>query len=692
MPTAYQTSSTTNGTAIFQPPTAPLTAVTGTVLLTLQDTTFIDKATPPNLITASGTPAMRAFTPFASNWGGLFDARFTSLQLSTIPIASTGAFTIEAWIYSTSSSLQCIYSQYVVGSTDTGRMNVLFNDPTGKVSIQSGAGASGILVSASSIPLNIWTHIAIVRDNSNVGKIYINGVLDATNATFTTTIMQATAYVAYTGATPGYGFIGYLSNFRITNTAVYTTNFQPPSAPLIAITGTSLLTLQNNTFIDNATPPNTITPSGAPKTQLLQLPFTSSITKVPAPWNISVTAPLATVGGSMYFNGTTDYLQTPSTAGFAMGTGDFTIELWYYPLSGANSGLFQLSATSGGFYGSAANSLAMNLYINNTVSVYAGNNAYGTGNNKVLYNVWTHIALVRSSGVTKLYLNGVLETSIFTSGSLADTTNYTGTYGVIGGYYSSGYLSNGYISNFRVVKGTAVYTGNFTPPAAPPQPTQTSGLLGTNVNAIDGTNSSLLLLGSNAGIYDATAKNDIVTVGNAQVSSTQIKYGTGAMYFDGTGDWLQSPSSSQTLAFATGDFTVECWVNFATNNGTYNPFVRYDGSGTFDFGYDYSVAQIKYNGSGAIFAISQTFTVGTWYHVALTRASGSSRLFVDGTQVGSTATGDTNNYASGAFKVGGSSYSGSHVMSGYIDDLRITKGVARYTIPFTPPTKAMIGQ
>jgi hypothetical protein len=163
------------------------------------------------------------------------------------------------------------------------------------------------------------------------------------------------------------------------------------------------------------------------------------------------------------------------------------------------------------------------------------------------------------------------------------------------------------------------------------------------------------------------------------------------MYFDGTGDWLQSPSSSQTLAFATGDFTVECWVNFATNNGTYNPFVRYDGSGTFDFGYDYSVAQIKYNGSGAIFAISQTFTVGTWYHVALTRASGSSRLFVNGTQVGSTATGDTNNYASGAFKVGGSSYSGSHVMSGYIDDLRITKA-ARYTTNFTPPTKAMIGQ
>ena len=163
------------------------------------------------------------------------------------------------------------------------------------------------------------------------------------------------------------------------------------------------------------------------------------------------------------------------------------------------------------------------------------------------------------------------------------------------------------------------------------------------------------------------------------------------MYFpNAASNCLQFPVSNQSIAFGTGDFTIEFWVNFTSSNSTYNPFVRYDGSGTFDFGYDFSVTQLKYSGSAVILAVTQTFTPGTWYHVALTRASGSSKLFVNGTQIGTTATGDTNNYATGAFKVGGSSFSTGHIMNGYIDDLRITKGYARYTANFTPTS--IIGQ
>ena len=118
---------------------------------------------------------MRAFTPFASNWGGLFAGASTYLTPSNIPIASTGAFTIEFWMYSTSSSLQCIYSQYLAGTADTGRMHLLFNDPASKISISTGASVgNGTLISTSSPPLNTWTHFALVRDGSNVAKIYIN--------------------------------------------------------------------------------------------------------------------------------------------------------------------------------------------------------------------------------------------------------------------------------------------------------------------------------------------------------------------------------------------------------------------------------------------------------------------------------------------------------------------------------------
>jgi hypothetical protein len=103
---------------------------------------------------------------------------------------------------------------------------------------------------------------------------------------------------------------------------------------------------------------------------------------------------------------------------------------------------------------------------------------------------------------------------------------------------------NGYISDIRVVKGTAVYTTTFTPPTAP-------------LNAI--TNTSYLLKFTNAGIYDHAMLNDLETVGNAQVSTSVVKYGTGSMYFDGAGDYLSRPASS-LYALGTGDFTIEAWV------------------------------------------------------------------------------------------------------------------------------------
>jgi hypothetical protein len=686
-------------TAAFQPPTAPLTAITNTSLLTLQDTTFKDNSTNALAITVAGSPSIRAFTPFASNWGGSFNGTSDYLTSALGPnLLGAGNFCVEIWAYPTVFQTGSIIGNATNLSGGSSNWELFYSTAA---NLRFTSWYTNFITSSQQLILNAWNHIVVCRTGTTL-SMFQNGIRTGTITNSTNFNVAAAVLVGY--GSSGY-FPGYLSNARVVIGAhpydATLITLTVPSAPLTAITNTSLLTLQNNTFIDNSTNALAITATGAPKTQLLQLPFTSSITKVPAPWNISVTAPLATVGGGMYFDGSSN-LELPNSTASALSTGDFTIESWVYPIAigtAAGESHFPIVGTMGSF----SPNVTVNWLFEYTTAggnhlrlvSYEANTGYTIDSNTVTlaFNTWSHVACVRVSGIVTFYINGINQ------GGGSHTRNLGTTLGVyVGVMYGGGptaytvvWRSTMYASNLRVVKGTAVYTGNFTPPAAPPQPTQTPGLLGTNVNAIDGTNTSLLLLGSNAGIYDATAKNDIITVGNAQVSSTQIKYGTGAMYFDGTGDWLQSPSSSQTLAFATGDFTVECWVNFATNNGTYNPFVRYDGSGTFDFGYDYSVAQIKYNGSGAIFAISQTFTVGTWYHVALTRASGSSRLFVNGTQVGSTATGDTNNYASGAFKVGGSSYSGSHVMSGYIDDLRITKA-ARYTTNFTPPTKAMIGQ
>jgi hypothetical protein len=228
----------------------------------------------------------------------------------------------------------------------------------------------------------------------------------------------------------------------------------------------------------------------------------------------------------------------------------------------------------------------------------------------------------------------------------------------------------------RIVKGTAVYTANFTPPTAP-------------LTAI--TNTSLLLNFTNAGIFDATAKNDLETVGNAQISTAQSKWGGASIAFDGTGDYLPfrgNTAPASYTGFGTGNFTIEGWVYCTSaasaNNGIFDarysaaatgPLLYYiPGTGLFMF----------YNGSNRI--SGGTFTINTWVHVALVRSSAVTKLYINGTQTGGDYS-DTNNYTSGV-NAGfvGTFYDGTGNWNGYIDDFRVTNGIARYTANFTAPT------
>jgi len=168
-------------------------------------------------------------------------------------------------------------------------------------------------------------------------------------------------------------------------------------------------------------------------------------------------------GASILFDGTGDYLSSPSTSNLAFGTGDFTIECWAYKNSGTNNGILHLSSTAGGLQANSSTNLAIALFTTGTGTFYANNTSYNTSAFTNTTNTWNHYAIVRSSGVTKLYFNGNLVTDIGTSGAITDTTNYTGTYLAIGGYYSTSYLWNGYIDELRITNGYARYTGNFTP-------------------------------------------------------------------------------------------------------------------------------------------------------------------------------------------------------------------------------------
>jgi hypothetical protein len=228
----------------------------------------------------------------------------------------------------------------------------------------------------------------------------------------------------------------------------------------------------------------------------------------------------------------------------------------------------------------------------------------------------------------------------------------------------------GYMSDARIIDGTAIYTSNFTPPTAPLTPT---------------SGTSLLCNFTNASIVDATGKNVIETVGNAQVDTTTMKYGTGAMEFDGTGDYLVAPTSEQ-MAMGTGDFTAECWVYRTSTGSFFDTRVANDAAGF--------LVQADTNGklalfTNAAFRITDSGTAlptSEWFHVALVRSSGTTTLYKNGTSVGTYS--DSNNYNAGALTVG-SNFGITTPITGFIDDLRITKGIARYTANFTPPTKAL---
>ena len=382
-------------------------------------------------------------------------------------------------------------------------------------------------------------------------------------------------------------------------------------------------------------------------------------------------------GWSGYFDGSGDYLTAPDNAALTFATGDWTAECWCFPtVAGSSSCLFARRAT-GATYGAlnvSQESGGLNLLCGNGSSFLV--NVTGTS---MTLNAWNHVAAVRNGSTFTLYLNGSSIGTATSSGSLDSTTSVF-SIGAFGN--GSDIFDGGYISNFRFVKGTALYSGStYTVPTAP-------------LTAV--TNTSLLLNNTNAGILDNAEMNDLETVGNAQISTSVKKYGTGSMYFDGTGDYLKTPSSPN-LSFGAGNFTIEMWVyqsgsrvqSYPTligNNTTWAAnywdicLDRIDSAGKI------TVWINNVNSILATITGTTSLSQNTWYHIALVRNGTTLTLYLNGTSDGSASISTTAIDNNGSnFSIIGSQGSGTE-FSGYIDDLRITKGVARYTSNFTAPT------
>ncbi len=417
---------------------------------------------------------------------------------------------------------------------------------------------------------------------------------------------------------------------------------------------------------------------------------------------ITSTAQSKFYGSSGSFNGTTSKLSTAGTSDFQFGTGNFTVEGWFYQTADntyptaleigshpASTGILFITRTggnaciySGGFYGTAATTL----------------------------NTWNHIAWIRNSGRLLIFVNGILLSDVAFTNNLTDLTNGV-TIGVPG-VPGAAYYFPGYLQDFRIYKGLAKYTSNFVPSGNPNNgtlvgsPTYNDGYgtvkgTGTRTDAnasslvlaipMDGANNGTTFTDESANIKGSGTAKSITRNGDTKTLTAVSKFYGSSGFFDGTGDYLNLGTSSDYL-FGTGDFTIEGWF-YLTSDSTRQDLMGNYTDATTGWGVQtgYGVAgQIGfyYGNSVILDSAARVWSPNSWTHFAITRSGTSLKLFVNG--VNTTTTTNSTNISTTSYNTllgavtsisGGSPFL---FCTGYLQDFRIYKGLAKYTSNFVP--------
>jgi hypothetical protein len=553
-------------------------------------------------------------------------------------------------------------------TTNAGRLLIRQGDNASTANVVN-AYLSGTTASSPTFSFNQWTHVAVVRSSGTL-KIYINGV-GGTGVSATANLTENAGIIGKFYDFAAY-FYGYMNGVRVTKgTAVYTSNFTPPTAPVTPTAATTLLVNGMNAGVFDATTINDMETVGN--------------TQVRYPWPF---APANYWAG--FFDGNGDYLLSPSNAAFALGTGDYTVECWIYATSNpSDAGIYE--GRSGG---AASDGFTLTAFSSSVIRIFSGGVLVASSGTSYV-GQWTHVAVTRASGTTTLWINGVSQ------GTSSTSYNCTNTDAVVGGgRYSGGSSVNtsfpGYISNFRIVKGTAVYTSTFTPSTTP-------------LTAI--ANTSLLTCQNKTFIDNSSNAFTLTAFGNAAAGAIGPFTATGgtSTYFDGSGDNLFMPSSP-SMNCGSGNWTVEGWVSTLTRTTNY-PLIFGNNRGGFTtdalaitasnadsasyndkFVFAWGSAGFSSPSAGNSFLLVSNVTNanGVWYHLAIVRNGTSIKMYRNGTEVASAtvSSGATFNWGFNGSLAGGGNWDGAQGnWNGYLDELRVTNGVARYTANFTPPTQ-----
>lgn len=372
-------------------------------------------------------------------------------------------------------------------------------------------------------------------------------------------------------------------------------------------------------------------------------------------------------GTSAAFDADTSYLRVASGSDFAFPS-DFTIECWVYFTNSSRG----YQGIIGAHSGSDQTGWVLYLETNNILTFNSGAGSGWAGavssGETVTPNEWHHIAVSRFGSSLRIFIDGTLKGTItsnvnIASGSIIDIGDYTCL-----NQYGYNFTMSGYIDELRITKGIARYTENFTPSS-------------TAFPAV-------LPLFVDSSAY----QRRVTSYGNAALSNAQSKFGNSSVYFDGSGDYLEVANDS-SLDFGSEDFTIEYWeyrvgtgtspvmCRFRTGNGL-NPWLAgYNGNGTLQF--YMSTNDSGWNMVSALSMGSPIYNI--WSHYAVVKENNTIRTYQNGNQIATTTTNLSTAAGSGPLSIGRHANNGSDYYEGYLDDIRITKGVARYSSNFSVP-------
>ena len=668
-------------TANFTPPTSSLTSTgSNTKLLACHAPYIADGSSETRTITVGGSTSIKRFGPYeylsysASTHGASVHVNGNGdyLYFGSTPLSgNSGAFTIEAWVYPEvlNQYSNSVFSQGNPGPSTANFFDFQYN-ASGQLQIYLNGGSTSFTTSAGAVTVNAWNHIAFSRSGtgSNEAKLFVNGknLYTGTLGTLNTP-SNGNGYIGsqiYSLGNADRSVEGYISDFRITTSAVYTSDFTPPTSPLTNIANTGVLTCNDAPNIFNAAGSrNEITLNNDVESDTGVKKYTSS----------------------MLFDGTGDMIQIGDDINLDFGSEDFTIEGWYK--AGATNSDHYLLSSSGGSFNAGPSHFGINIY--------QGNWRVGGFNDKLIGGVgsgvntgidttsWHHFAWTSNNRQIQFFVDGAQ------TGSTVDVTSDTFDCGgsfKIGSFHNGNQSNwNGNLEDIRISKGLCRY------PSIPHSTTLTS---------VSGSGYSTSLLPAHAAtITDGSGNGHTISTGSGTPSVSNfaphpgmksIRLGT-----SGENNYGHLTVDLGANGGPDADFTIQFWYySTRANDSNAGFFHMSDTSGGFNsstnalsMGTRSTALGISMYANGQYLSGKPPLGYLKWTHYAMTRASGVIYLYRDGALIHTQSV--NTDFSSYRYIAIGGFYSTGYMHPGWISNFRYVKGTSLFSSSFTPPTSEL---